>query len=81
MKLTDCYYDKKDWRACKKEVSGSFKLRSYVAHSATSRLPSHSIATATATLTATILIMFQMEVFRACWKRHNNDQRTATKDA
>jgi hypothetical protein len=22
MKLTDCYYEKKDWRACKKEVSG-----------------------------------------------------------
>ena len=21
MKLTDCYYEKKDWRACKKEVS------------------------------------------------------------
>jgi cytochrome c oxidase assembly factor 4 len=20
-KLTDCYYDKKDWRACKQEVS------------------------------------------------------------
>jgi hypothetical protein len=21
MKLTDCYYEKKDWRACKQEVS------------------------------------------------------------
>lgn len=21
MKLTDCYYEKKDWRLCKKEVS------------------------------------------------------------
>ena len=21
LKLNDCYYDKKDWRACKKEVS------------------------------------------------------------
>ena len=21
MKMTDCYYEKKDWRACKKEVS------------------------------------------------------------
>ena len=21
MKLTDCYYEKKDWRACKNEVS------------------------------------------------------------
>lgn len=23
-KLTDCYYEKKDWRACKQEVSGGF---------------------------------------------------------
>ncbi|KAK8053964.1 hypothetical protein PG996_013265 [Apiospora saccharicola] len=40
-KMTDCYYDKKDWRQCKKE----------------------------------------MEVFRECWKKHNNDERTSTKDA
>ncbi|KAI0846420.1 hypothetical protein F5Y00DRAFT_145419 [Daldinia vernicosa] len=40
-KLTDCYYEKKDWRACKKE----------------------------------------MEIFKACWKKHNNDQRTSMKDA
>ncbi|KAI0839937.1 hypothetical protein F5Y06DRAFT_18650 [Hypoxylon sp. FL0890] len=25
MKLTDCYYEKKDWRACKKEVDGDFQ--------------------------------------------------------
>ncbi|KAF2006837.1 hypothetical protein P154DRAFT_421525 [Amniculicola lignicola CBS 123094] len=41
MKLTDCYYEKKDWRACKKE----------------------------------------MEIFRACWKKQGNDQRTGSKDA
>ncbi|KAI1638233.1 hypothetical protein F4809DRAFT_600889 [Biscogniauxia mediterranea] len=23
----------------------------------------------------------EMEVFRECWKRHNNDERTSTKDA
>ncbi|KAF2735053.1 hypothetical protein EJ04DRAFT_512049 [Polyplosphaeria fusca] len=40
MKLTDCYYEKKDWRACKSE----------------------------------------MEVFRECWKRHDNDKRTGSKD-
>ncbi|KAF9740156.1 hypothetical protein PMIN06_003777 [Paraphaeosphaeria minitans] len=40
MRLTDCYYEKKDWRLCKKE----------------------------------------MEVFRACWKKHGNDKRTAAKD-
>ncbi|CAK7243211.1 MAG: hypothetical protein STHCBS139747_004722 [Sporothrix thermara] len=40
-KLTDCYYEKRDWRACKNE----------------------------------------MEKFRECWKAHNNDVRTSTKDA
>ncbi|KAI8631154.1 hypothetical protein F5Y19DRAFT_473553 [Xylariaceae sp. FL1651] len=39
-RLTDCYFERKDWRACKKE----------------------------------------MEIFRACWKRHNNDERTSTRD-
>jgi len=29
MKLTDCYYDKKDWRACKKEVSPPLLLTRY----------------------------------------------------
>ncbi|KAI1178318.1 hypothetical protein F4777DRAFT_113441 [Nemania sp. FL0916] len=38
--LTECYWKKKDWRACKQE----------------------------------------MEIFRECWKRHNNDERTSTKD-
>ncbi|KAK8085075.1 hypothetical protein PG997_006346 [Apiospora hydei] len=40
-KMTDCYYDKKDWRQCKKE----------------------------------------MEIFRECWKKHHNDERTSMKDA
>ncbi|KAI0203632.1 hypothetical protein F4808DRAFT_417310 [Astrocystis sublimbata] len=38
--LTDCYWHKKDWRACTKE----------------------------------------MEIFRACWKKNNNDERTSTQD-
>ncbi|KAK2786795.1 hypothetical protein FQN53_006092 [Emmonsiellopsis sp. PD_33] len=41
LKMNDCYYEKRDWRACKKE----------------------------------------MEVFRECWKRHGNDERTQAKDA
>ncbi|KAG5981950.1 hypothetical protein E4U55_002484 [Claviceps digitariae] len=41
MKMTDCYFAKKDWRACTAE----------------------------------------MQDFKECWKRHGNDQRTATKDA
>lgn len=40
-KMNDCYFDKKDWRTCRKE----------------------------------------MEIFRECWKRQGNDQRTETKDA
>ncbi|KAI1490303.1 hypothetical protein F5X96DRAFT_669857 [Biscogniauxia mediterranea] len=48
-KLTDCYYEKKDWRECKKEIGAEFPE--------------------------------QMEVFRECWKRHNNDERTSTRDA
>ncbi|KAM0388192.1 hypothetical protein ACHAQC_010018 [Fusarium culmorum] len=39
-KMTDCYFEKKDWRACTAE----------------------------------------MEAFKQCWKVHNNDQRTSTKD-
>lgn len=39
-RMNDCYFDKKDWRACKQE----------------------------------------MEVFRECWKRQGNDQRTDSKD-
>jgi cytochrome c oxidase assembly factor 4 len=27
MKLTDCYYEKKDWRACKAEVRFTVQLR------------------------------------------------------
>jgi cytochrome c oxidase assembly factor 4 len=27
MKLTDCYYEKKDWRACKQEVSPTADFR------------------------------------------------------
>ncbi|KAH8666007.1 hypothetical protein BGZ60DRAFT_410385 [Tricladium varicosporioides] len=41
MKMTDCYYEKKDWRLCKNE----------------------------------------METFRKCWKEHQNDKRTESKDA
>lgn len=40
-KMNDCYFDKKDWRTCRKE----------------------------------------MEIFKECWKRQGNDQRTETKDA
>ncbi|PVH83204.1 hypothetical protein DL98DRAFT_365358, partial [Cadophora sp. DSE1049] len=40
-KMTDCYWEKKDWRLCKDE----------------------------------------MENFKKCWKQHQNDKRTGSKDA
>ncbi|KAK6615404.1 CHCH domain-containing protein [Botrytis cinerea] len=40
-KMTDCYFEKKDWRLCKAEL----------------------------------------DTFKKCWKKHQNDQRTSTKDA
>ncbi|CAG8977907.1 hypothetical protein HYALB_00001785 [Hymenoscyphus albidus] len=40
-KMNDCFYEKKDWRACKNEL----------------------------------------ENFRKCWKKQENDKRTETKDA
>jgi len=27
-----------------------------------------------------VFVVVQMEIFRACWKKHNNDERTSTKD-
>ncbi|ATY58560.1 CHCH domain-containing [Cordyceps militaris] len=40
-KMTDCYFEKKDWRVCASE----------------------------------------MQLFKECWKRHGNEERTSTKDA
>ena len=43
MKLTDCYYEKKDWRVCKKEVSQTrlFSCVRCVAALATEMLPNY----------------------------------------
>ncbi|KAB8069626.1 hypothetical protein BDV29DRAFT_161247 [Aspergillus leporis] len=62
-KMNDCYFAKKDWRACKKEVSESFGF------------PRMGV------LASQQLNSPPMEVFRECWKRNGNDQRTQTKDA
>jgi len=61
LKLTDCYFEKKDWRACKREVSIC--------------LVSHLLPCRTYEFD-----MIQMEVFKECWKRNGNDQRTQSKD-
>ncbi|KAG4441695.1 hypothetical protein IFR05_002829 [Cadophora sp. M221] len=73
-KMTDCYWEKKDWRLCKDEVGG-WKL-SLLA------IPSH-ITWMKELLK--LLLMFwddtQMENFKKCWKQHQNDKRTDSKDA
>jgi hypothetical protein len=86
MKLTDCYYEKKDWRACKKEVSVKNLL--FEVRGCTRGHPRRCRAViaarggaATRKSSDQNADLEQMEVFRECWKRHNNDQRTATKDA
>lgn len=44
MKLTDCYYEKKDWRACKKEVSwGMGSARVFFPDSGTEKLPTDKL--------------------------------------
>jgi hypothetical protein len=42
-KLTDCYYDKKDWRACKQEVSFIFARLLFIS---SQWLKNHNIASA-----------------------------------
>ena len=65
--MTDCYFEKKDWRACKDEVSG---LQVLLRPRAVRTDPADDGVGGA-----------KMELFKACWKRHNNDQRTSTKDA
>lgn len=64
--MTDCYYEKKDWRQCKKEVSPVVLI-----------LPVQSWPGLTIDCSA----QPKMEVFRECWKKHHNDERTSMKDA
>jgi len=52
-------------------------------HAAAEKMPSSywaCVATTTFHSSSHMLTIGQMEVFRECWKSHNNDQRTATKD-
>lgn len=64
-KLTDCYYDKKDWRLCKGEV----RAVTYVTVSTCLEVMTNKTAWS------------QMERFRQCWKQQGNDKRTDMKDA
>jgi hypothetical protein len=73
-RMNDCYYAKKDWRACKEEV------RELLASPTSSSFPSTSQTSAT-DVWQRRLTSLQMEVFRKCWKRNGNHARTGTKDA
>ena len=64
-RLNDCFYDKKDWRACKAEVSHGNVLKRIWSQDAMD----------------CILILCKMEAFKACWKKAGNDKRTDMKDA
>lgn len=64
--LTDCYYEKKDWRLCKSEVSDSRR-----SHCILFALDTNPHAKAE----------LKMEAFRQCWKRQGNDERTDSKKA
>ena len=75
-KMNDCYFDKKDWRTCKKEVSVSCSI-SLSFHRRASIIQPCQIRD----FLLIRLECMQMEIFRECWKRQGNDQRTETKDA
>lgn len=76
-KLNDCFYEKKDWRACKDEVSRMAPP-----------MPPLKVVVRPACYMNILLgqttdrkIDIQMEAFKECWKRQGNDNRTEAKDA
>lgn len=67
--MTDCYFEKKDWRLCKDEVQHTLLIEFPIQLNHLGRgVTDHIIA-------------LQMETFRRCWKAHGNDVRTSSKDA
>lgn len=75
-KMTDCYFEKKDWRACASEVCRIQSCKD-----------DHGLLLELYYPGDPFLICIrhmahnqQMEAFKQCWKRHNNDQRTESKD-
>ncbi len=77
-KMTDCYFEKKDWRACAAEVSfWQFDIGINCASCIFVRNKSCQVAR----IVRADAVVSQMEAFKQCWKRHGNDERTATKDA
>lgn len=65
--MTDCYFEKKNWRDCKREVRPRENRTRWA-----DETRSHSSSMSD--------MGQQMEIFRECWKRHGNDKRTESKD-
>ena len=86
-KMTDCYFEKKDWRACAEEVSLRFRLLGPVSIPFVVVKQVHHDPTQIMEELVTLLFpdarltVRQMEEFRRCWKQHDNDKRTDSKDA
>jgi cytochrome c oxidase assembly factor 4 len=76
LRMNDCYYDKKDWRICRKEVCLKVVELQCIFHSELENItPRQRIEK------ANLSSFDQMEAFRECWKRQGNEVRTQSKDA
>lgn len=67
--MNDCYYDKKDWRACKTEVGVEPQPELFF----------HSVLIL-GEEKSELTFFPQMEAFRQCWKRQGNEERTQSKE-
>lgn len=78
MKMTDCYFEKKDWRLCKSEVRSLVSLAMVFDLNVTC---GNNISSSTAGREIFANDILQMERFKTCWKLHQNDKRTDQKEA
>lgn len=85
LQMNDCYYEKKDWRACKNEVSVEPQHAIFFpVFSPTPPFDKYSAASRSQNSATRLMISsleLQMEAFRQCWKRKGNEERTRSKDA
>ena len=75
--MNDCYFDKKDWRACKNEV----RFNGFLGERGNRTRSFEGFSCVVCLLTRSWgFFSVQMEAFRECWKRKGNDRRVETKD-
>jgi hypothetical protein len=75
--MNDCYYDKKDWRVCKNEVSIESQCQRIFLSGPSPNLIAPVLGDLQQRADESLP---QMEAFRQCWKRKGNEQRTQSKD-